>query len=123
MFLLWGLAARSGLVGLALFSAVYGFFAGGYSATWGGVLKELEREAISYNEAIDTGVVYGLLNGGRGLGFVVGGVAGIELLKSGAVQHSSIGGYGTDYGSIILYTGISAVIGGWSILWKSGKTF
>ena len=120
-FLLWGLAARSGVVGLALFSAVYGFFAGAYSATWGGVLKEVEREAVSHNEAIDTGVVYGLLNGGRGLGFVVGGIAGIELLKSGAVPHSNNWGYGTDYGSIILYTGVSAVIGGWSILWKSGK--
>ena len=122
VFLLWGLAARSGVVGLALFSAVYGFFAGAYSATWGGVLKEVEREAISHNESIDTGVVYGLLNGGRGLGFVVGGVAGIELLKSGAVQQSSNWGYGTDYGFIILYTGVSAVIGGWSILWTSGKT-
>ena len=121
VFLLWGLAARSGVVGLALFSAVYGFFAGAYSATWGGVLKEVEREAVSHNEAIDTGVVYGLLNGGRGLGFVVGGVAGIELLKSGAVQQSSNWGYGTDYGFIILYTGVSAAIGGWSILWKSGK--
>ena len=123
VFLLWGLAAQSGVVGLALFSAVYGFFAGAYSATWGGVLKEVEREAVSHNEAIDTGVVYGLLNGGRGLGFVVGGIAGIELLKSGAVQHSNNWGYGTDYGSIIVYTGVSAVIGGWSILWKSGKSF
>lgn len=121
VFLLWGFAARSGVVGLALFSAVYGFFAGAYSATWGGVLKEVEREAVSHNEAVDTGVVYGLLNGGRGLGFVVGGVAGIELLKSGAVQHSGNWGYGTDYGFIILYTGVSAVIGGWSILWELRK--
>ena len=121
VFLLWGLAARSGAAGLALFSAVYGFFAGAYSATWGGVLKEVEREAVSHNEAVDTGVVYSLLNGGRGLGFVVGGVAGIELLKSGAAQHSSKWGYGTDYSFIILYTGVSAVIGGWSILWKLGK--
>ncbi|MCJ1301180.1 hypothetical protein MMC08_003979 [Hypocenomyce scalaris] len=111
VFLLWGLAARSGVAGLALFSAIYGFFAGAYSATWGGVLKEIEREAVSHNEAVNTGVVYSLLNGGRGLGFVVGGVAGVELLKSGAVQHSSNWGYGTEYGSVILYTGVSAVIG------------
>ena len=120
VFLLWGLAARSGVAGLALFSAIYGFFAGAYSATWGGVLKEIEREAVSHNEAVNTGVVYSLLNGGRGLGFVVGGVAGVELLKSGAVQHSSNWGYGTEYGSVILYTGVSAVIGGWSVLWSLG---
>lgn len=117
-FLLWGLAARSGAVGLALFSTIYGFFAGAYSATWGGALKEIEREAVSHNEAVDTGVVYGLLNGGRGVGYVVGGLAGVELLKSGAVQHSSNWGYGTQYGFMILYTGVSALIGGWSILWN-----
>jgi len=46
---------------LVLFSITFGFFAGGYSATWGGVINELEREAI------DSGMVYGLLNGRGGL--------------------------------------------------------
>lgn len=121
VFFLWGLAARSGVVGLAFFSATYGFFAGAYSSTWGGALKEIEREAISHHEAVDTGVVYSLLNGGRGVGFVVGGVVGIELLQSGAVRHSSSNwGYGTEYGLVILYTGVSAVMGGWSVLWGLG---
>ena len=44
----------------------------------------------------------------------------MELLKSGAVQHSSNWGYGTEYGQVILYTGVSAVIGGWSVLWSLG---
>ena len=81
----------------------------------------MEREAASYGETVDTGVIYGLINGGRGVGYVVGGVVGIELLKSGAVDHStSSWGYGTQYGAMIIYTGVSAAIGGWSILWTIG---
>ena len=82
--------------------------------------EKREREAACHNEAVDTGVVYGLLNGGRGLGNVVGGIAGVELLKNGAVLYSGNWGYGTEYGSVILYTGVSAVIGCWSILWSLG---
>ena len=81
-------------------------------------MKEIQREAAANNEAVDTGVVYGLLNGGRGLGYVVGGFAGVELLKDGAVSNSGKWGYGTEYGFLILYTGISAVVGGWSVLWN-----
>jgi MFS family permease len=118
VFLIWGLAPQYGVAGLAAFSAIYGFFAGAYSSTWGGALKEIEREAIAHNEVLDTGVVYGLFNGGRGLGFLFGGLAGVELLKGGAVQHTKHFGYGTEYGTVIVYTGISAVIGGWSVLWN-----
>jgi predicted MFS family arabinose efflux permease len=117
-FLLWGMAARSGVIGLAFFSVIYGFFASAYSSTWGGVLREIEREAAAHNEPVDTGVVYGLLNGGRGIGFVDGGFAGIELLKSSGPKNANSWGYGTEYGPIIVYTGVSAVIGGLSLLWR-----
>jgi MFS family permease len=118
VFFLWGLSSNNGIAMLSLFSILYGFFAGGYSATWGGVIKEIEREAIDRDEAIDTGIVYGLMNGGRGVGYMVGGFAGVELLKAGAVQESGKWGHGTEYGSMILFTGLCAAFGGWSILWK-----
>lgn len=117
-FLLWGMAARSGMVGLAFFSIVYGFFASAYSSTWGGVLREIEREAVAHNEPVDTGIVNSLLNGGRGIGFVIGGLAGIELLKRSETPNPGSWGYGSEYGSLIIYTGVSAVIGGWSVLWR-----
>lgn len=99
-----------------LYSLVYGFFAGGYSGTWGGIIKEMECEAAERNEAIDSGMVYGLLNGARGVGFVGGGVAGVQLLKAG----NSIAkfGYDTRYGPLILYTGLATAFGGWSIAFK-----
>ena len=68
MFLLWGLKSHQMPALLIAFSIGYGFFAGGYSATWGGWIKEFEREASEKNEAINTGMVYGLMNGARGVG-------------------------------------------------------
>lgn len=59
---------------LVVFSITFGFFSSGYSATWGGMLKHLERESAEGNEALDSGVLYGLLNGVRGIGYASGWV-------------------------------------------------
>lgn len=119
-FLLWGLAGPSdhGMALLVLFALIYGFFAGGYSATWGGVIKEMEKEAVERNEAIDTGMVYGLLNGARGVGYVSGGLVGVQLLKAG--DESLVGrfAYGTMYGPLIIFTGLTTLLGGWSMALK-----
>ena len=65
-FFLWGFSGKEdGYALLVVFAVVFGFFAGGYSATWGGAMKEMEKESAERNEAIDTGIVYGLLNGAR----------------------------------------------------------
>lgn len=58
-FLLWGLTSPGSMALLVLFSITFGFFAGGYSATWGGMINELEKEARDSSEAIDAGMVYG----------------------------------------------------------------
>lgn len=120
--LLWGLTSQSQSAGslalLVLFSVTFGFFASGYSGTWGGILLELEKEAADANEAVDTGLLYGLLNGARGIGYVGGGLAAVELLKAGKGVTLGSFAYGTSYGPLILFTGLSSVFGGWSLLWK-----
>lgn len=117
-FLFWGLAAQGGTALLVLFAITFGFFASGYSATWGGVMNEMEREAAMSNEAIDVGMVYGLLNGARGIGYVSGGLLSVPLISAG--RETSLGrfGYGTSYGPLILFTGLSLMLGGWGIAWK-----
>ena len=105
---------------LALFSVVYGFFAGGYSAIRGGIVKELRIEAEAHNEAVDTALIFGLLNGGRGVGYLAGGFVGVSLFKDGALG-SSQWAYGTKYGSLIVATGIGAALGGSSILLKASR--
>jgi MFS family permease len=117
-FLLWGLTSQGSMALLVLFSMTFGFFAGGYSATWGGVINDLEREAAQRNEAIDTGMLYGLLNGARGIGYVSGGLASVPLLKAGSGISLGRFGYGTMYGPLIIFTGLSTVFGGWGVIWK-----
>lgn len=79
----------------------------------------MEKEAADMNEAINTGMLYGLMNGARGIGYVASGLVGVELLDVGAVQHSKKWALGTEYGALILFTGLSCVVGGWAIIWKS----
>ena len=117
-FLLWGLTSRDSLALLILFSVTFGFFSSGYSATWGGVLNEMERETAERNEAIDPGIVYGLLNGVRGIGYVSGGLASLVLLKAGTISSAGRFGFGSSYGPLIIFTGLSSMIGGWVLLWK-----
>lgn len=120
-YLFWGLTSKGSMALLVLFSVTFGFFAGGYSATWGGVLNELEREAAQSNEPIDTGLMYGLLNGARGIGYVSGGLAGVPLLQAGS--KSLMGGfaYSTAYGPLIIFTGLTSAFGGLGMIWKCKK--
>lgn len=120
-FLFWGLTSQGSMALLVLFSITFGFFAGGYSATWGSVLNELEREAADQNEAVDMGMLYGLLNGARGIGYVSGGLAGVPLLKAGSGTSLGNFAYGTAYGPLIVFTGLSSILGGWAVLWKWEK--
>ncbi|KAH9985306.1 major facilitator superfamily domain-containing protein [Xylariaceae sp. FL0662B] len=117
-FLFWGLTSQGSMALLVLFSTTFGFFAGGYSATWGGIINELEYEAAQRNEAIDTGMIYGLLNGARGIGYVSGGLASVPLLQAGSTTSMRGFGYGTTYGPLIVFTGLSSVFGGWGLMWK-----
>lgn len=105
-----------------LFSITYGFFSSGYSATWGGIIKEMERDAAQRNEAPDPGLVYGLLNAARGVEYVSGDLASVPLLKTGAsMSRTGTVGYTTEYGPLIIFTGLASSFGGWSLAWKYCK--
>jgi hypothetical protein len=124
VFLLWGLASRRSMAALVCFSLTFRFFSSGYSATWAGVIRQMEVEASARDrgETVDVGMLYGLLNGARGLGYVSGGLVGVPLLKTGSSKTGggggSTAGYATEYGSLIIFTGLSLVLGGWSIVWN-----
>ncbi|KAH8424612.1 uncharacterized protein LDX57_002356 [Aspergillus melleus] len=122
VLIFWGLCTSSPQTALALltlFSTTYGFFAGGFSSTWSGVLTQMKRES----PALETGLVFGLLAGGRGIGNVISGPLSSALIRKGSVVGGSSGqdggafGYESEYGALILFTGVTAVLGGWSWMW------
>ncbi|PLB47969.1 MFS general substrate transporter [Aspergillus steynii IBT 23096] len=126
VLLFWGLCIspsspssypQTGLALLTLFSITYGFFAGGFSSTWSGILTQMKRESPS----LETGLVFGLLAGGRGIGNVISGPLSSALIKKGSVVagsgHGGAVGYTSEYGALILFTGVTAILGGWSWMW------
>lgn len=85
------------------------------------MLKQLEREAAERNEAVDAGMLYGLFNGVRGIGYAGGGFAGVGLLDAGTIVPANDTpqfGLGTAYGPVILFTGVTSLLGGWVVLWR-----
>ncbi|KAI0168949.1 MFS general substrate transporter [Hypoxylon sp. FL1284] len=116
VFLLWGLGGRHVGV-LVVFSLLYGFFAGGFSSTWSAVLHEMRRR----DAATDTGLIFGMLLGGRGLGFVISGPVGGALVEAGRLKAAAFTGYATQYGPMMIYTGLTATLGAWGWFWTMGK--
>jgi MFS family permease len=111
VFLLWGLATELPL--LIVFAAAYGFFAGGFSAIWAGMMKEIQR--VSREARI--GTLMGLFAAGRGVGAVLSGPVSEVLMRKdhlgggGEDGRGARFGYGTRYGVLIVFTGVSAGFG------------
>ncbi|RCI12816.1 hypothetical protein L249_0540 [Ophiocordyceps polyrhachis-furcata BCC 54312] len=110
-FLSWGLGLD--LANQIVFALVYGFFAGGYSSTWSGMVAQVQEA----DDSADSSIVHGMLLGGRGLGFVLSGpVSGALLSIKGKLTDEPLG-YGTIYGPMILFTGITGILGAWGPFW------
>ncbi|KAK2799831.1 hypothetical protein FQN50_008352 [Emmonsiellopsis sp. PD_5] len=105
-FVFWGLAVSIPL--LCIFSIVYGFFAGGFTTTYTGIVRETHKA----NPSSDTGLVFGMLAAGRGVGSVICGPLSEALMRKQGWADNAAFGYGTEYGPLIVFTGISAVLGG-----------
>ncbi|RDA95629.1 hypothetical protein CP533_1142 [Ophiocordyceps camponoti-saundersi (nom. inval.)] len=116
VFLSWGLSLH--FANQIVFALVFGFFAGGYSSTWSGMVAQVQQSGPS----ADSSIVHGMLLGGRGLGFVLSGpVSGVLLSVKGRLTDEPLG-YGTVYGPMILFTGITAIIGAWGPFWVIFQT-
>ncbi|KAL8820163.1 MAG: hypothetical protein Q9223_001553 [Gallowayella weberi] len=108
VFVFWGLAVS--LPMLCIFSLLYGLTAGGFSAVYSGIVQSVKRE---YTTA-DSGMVFGFLAAGRGIGAVASGPLSEALLHLQSWKGEARFGYGTGYGSLMVFTGITAAAGGTS---------
>lgn len=103
VFLIWGFATSDAV--LYLFAILFGVFAGGHTGSWAGCVKEVKKQ---YPEA-ETAVVMATMAAGRGVGCVVMGPVSEALLNMPQLR---VGGlYGSKYGTLILFTGLTAFLG------------
>ncbi|KNB19171.1 hypothetical protein FOXG_16597 [Fusarium oxysporum f. sp. lycopersici 4287] len=112
IWLLWGLSLD--LANLVVFVIVYGFFAGGFSSTWSNMSTDIQKD----DSAADSALIFGMLMGGRGIGFVTAGPLSGALLQAKAHLSNEALGYATQYGPMIICTGVTAVFGAWAPIWK-----
>lgn len=64
------------------------------------------------DDRAEAGLIFGLLAAGRGIGSVVSGPLSEALLSERPWAGDAILGYGTGYGALIVFTGVSAMLGG-----------
>jgi MFS family permease len=111
VFLLWGLATTSFPL-LCVFGLMYGLFAGGFTSTYTGTIKEVRSKKPN----AEAGLVFGFLAAGRGVGSVVSGPLSEALLKGGqSWRGQAEASFGTAYRPLIIFTGVTAALSslGW----------
>ncbi|KAK7923317.1 hypothetical protein PG985_007388 [Apiospora marii] len=120
VLLIWGLSSSLGV--LYLFCVAYGLFAGGGRPCGrASCARATESAASSEGQGqgnVDPIMVFGWLCVGRGVGNVISGPLSESLLKGMPWQGLAGAGYGSGYGSLIVYTGVTGLLSGTSFVWK-----
>lgn len=123
VFLLWGLGSNIGI--LYVFSLAYGIFAGSFTTSWPGIMRHVisvasaadktasaeQRQGSISTSQYDPLMVIAFLSIGRGVGNIVSGPLSEALIKGMPWQGQAIGGYGSGYGVLIVFTGATALMG------------
>ncbi|KAH8883101.1 MFS monocarboxylate transporter [Thozetella sp. PMI_491] len=114
VFVFWTFAVYRPV--LYIFAICYGIFAGGFSSTWTGCTQPVRRKY----PAVETGMMIAVFSAGKGIGAVISGPLSGALMKSDAWRDHIGYGFGSGYGYLIVFTGVTASFA--SIGWF-GKLF
>lgn len=112
VFIVWGLSMS--LAPLYVFCLIYGFFAGSFTSAWPGIMRDVTKKQAS----ADPSIVFACLAAGRGIGNVASGPLSEILIRGLPWKDSAGWAYGSGYGTLIVFTGVTAFLGGSSILGK-----
>ncbi|KAF1969355.1 MFS general substrate transporter [Bimuria novae-zelandiae CBS 107.79] len=112
VFVVWGFSMS--LAPLYVFCLIYGFFAGSFTSTWPGIMRDVTKKKAT----VDPSIVFACLAAGRGIGNVASGPLSEVLIRVLPWKGSVEWGYGSGYGTLIVFTGVTATLGGASILGK-----
>ncbi|TRX95230.1 hypothetical protein FHL15_003922 [Xylaria flabelliformis] len=118
VLVIWGLSSSLGL--LYFFCIAYGLFAGCFTSSWPGIMKDIAKNGQASSKGqIDPIMVFGFLCAGRGIGNVVSGPLSEALMRDSLWTGGKVAyGYGSSYGSLIVFTGVTAFLGGASFVWR-----
>ncbi|KAI1751730.1 major facilitator superfamily domain-containing protein [Xylaria castorea] len=118
VLVIWGLSSSLGL--LYFFCIAYGLFAGSFSSAWPGIMRDIAQKGQTSSKGqVDPNMVFGFLCAGRGVGNVVGGPLSETLMRGSLWTGEKVAyGYGSSYGNLIVFTGVTAFLGGASFIWR-----
>jgi MFS family permease len=116
VFLFWGLAVS--LAQLYIFCILFGLFSGSFPAVWPAVMREVARRGEERGFGhVDTLMVYSFLCVGRGVGNIVAGPLSEALVDGMPWKGELLGGFGSGYGALIIFLGLTSLISGMNTLW------
>ncbi|KAI0102072.1 major facilitator superfamily domain-containing protein [Nemania sp. FL0031] len=118
VLVIWGLSSSLGL--LYFFCIAYGLFAGSFTSAWPGIMRDMTQKAQNSSKGpVDPNMVFGFLCAGRGVGNVIAGPLSESLIRGAPWKGETAAyGYGSGYGSLIVFTGVTALLGGASFVWR-----
>jgi Arabinose efflux permease len=113
VFLIWGFSVS--LAPLFIFSIVYGLFAGSYTSTWPGIM----REVVHKKPSAESSMVFACLAAGRGVGNLVSGPLSEGLIKGLPWEGNAGYGYGSGYGTFDCFHRRYRRCGWWKLCCKA----
>lgn len=105
IFAFWGLATNQAM--LYIFAILWGLTGGSFPGSWTGCINDIRKKC----RKLDTGMVMSLFCLSRGLGSCLSGPISAQLLKMTPWTHLGFA-YGSEYGPMIVHTGIGVTLGG-----------
>lgn len=110
----WGFASNAAL--LITFAIIYAFFGACFTMTWSGFTRDFLRD--DRTRTAEFGTIYGFFISGRGVGNLLSGPLSQALLHLPSLTGSFGFGYGSGFGSLVVFTAVTAVCGGLGPLYE-----
>ncbi|KAF1964392.1 MFS general substrate transporter [Bimuria novae-zelandiae CBS 107.79] len=101
IFLVWSVSIYRPM--LFIFAITYGIFAGGFPATWTGCGNPVRRRF-----PVENGMVVALFTAGKGIASVISGPVSGALVSSDTWKGHVGYAYGSGYGFMIVFSGVTA---------------
>ncbi|EUC43579.1 hypothetical protein COCMIDRAFT_100522 [Bipolaris oryzae ATCC 44560] len=115
VLVIWGLATS--LPVLYVFCVFYGLFAGSWTSVYPGIMRDVAKKGESAgHSSADPVVVMGYLLLARGIGNIVSGPLSEALVEGEPWRGQASAGYGSGYGALLVYSGVTALFSGTSFV-------